>query len=262
MRPNRGRACAVAVTFFCLSGFSATAADPSCPNPAVPLSVLLMPPPKPDSPQTKAELQELQRLQESRTPEQIKHVRDDDHRTLERFLGGIGVKVENLSESARRFFDCIDASVRHSVHEAKNTFDRTRPYRLPHNNLQTLKKLSDRDSASYPSAHATYGADSRNGARGNDPGEKGRHLQTDPGLRLQPYRFGRPFPQRRLRRKCRRGGNCDIAPEQRIVPKRVQGRKGRVAQGCWPCGLATHARRGPVERLTSSQSAACYPASA
>src|SRR6185295_18219059 len=123
MRPNRGRACAVAVTFFCLSSFSATAADPSCPNPAVPLSVLLMPPPKPDSPQTKAELQELQRLQESRTPEQIKHVRDDDHRTLERFLGGIGVKVENLSESARRFFDCIDASVRHSVHEAKNTFD-------------------------------------------------------------------------------------------------------------------------------------------
>ena len=29
-----------------------------------------MPPPKPDSAQTKAELQELQRLQESRTPEQ------------------------------------------------------------------------------------------------------------------------------------------------------------------------------------------------
>jgi acid phosphatase (class A) len=48
--------------------------------------------------------------------------------------------------------------VRHAVHEAKNTFDRTRPYRLPHNHLNTLKKLSDRDSPSYPSAHATYGA--------------------------------------------------------------------------------------------------------
>lgn len=158
MRPNRSRACAVAVAFLCLSGLPATAADPSCPNPVVPLSVLLMPPPKPDSAQTKAELKELQRLQESRTPEQVKHVRDDDRRTLERFLGGIGIKVETLSASANHFFDCIDASVRHSVHEAKSTFDRTRPYRLPHNKLQTLKKLSDRDSASYPSAHATYGA--------------------------------------------------------------------------------------------------------
>ena len=158
MIPSRSRTCAAALALLCLSSFAAVAADPSCPNATVPLAVLLMPPPKPDSAQTKAELQELQRLQESRTPDQVKHVRDDDRRTLERFLGGIGIKVENLSESAQRFFDCIDASVRHSVHEAKSTFDRTRPYRLPHNNLQTLKKLSDRDSASYPSAHATYGA--------------------------------------------------------------------------------------------------------
>ena len=158
MIPSRSRTCAAALALLCLSSFAAVAADPSCPNATVPLAVLLMPPPKPDSAQTKAELQELQRLQESRTPEQVKHVRDDDRRTLERFLGGIGIKVENLSASATRFFDCIDASVRHSVHEAKSTFDRTRPYRLPHNNLQTLKKLSDSDSASYPSAHATYGA--------------------------------------------------------------------------------------------------------
>ena len=112
----------------------------------MPLSALLMPPPKSDSAQTKAELQELLRLQDARTPDQVKHVREDDHRTVERFLGGTGIKVENLSASARRFFDCIDSSVRHSVHEAKNTFDRTRPYRLPHNNLQSLKKLSDRNS--------------------------------------------------------------------------------------------------------------------
>ena len=158
MRLHRRRTCAAALALLCLPSFAAAAADPSCPNPTVPLAVLLMPPPKPDSAQTKAELQELQRLQELRTPDQIKHVRDDDRRTLERFLGGIGIKAEKLSESAQRFFDCIDVAVRNSVHEAKSTFDRTRPYRLPHNNLQTLKKLSDRDSASYPSAHATYGA--------------------------------------------------------------------------------------------------------
>ena len=158
MRANRSWACLAFVAFLALFSLSAAAADPSCPDPAVPLSVLLMPPPKSDSAQTKAELQELLRLQESRTPDQAKHVRDDDHRTLERFLGGIGIKVESLSASANRFFDCIDTSVRHAVHEAKNTFNRTRPYRLPHNNLHTLKKLSDRDSPSYPSAHATYGA--------------------------------------------------------------------------------------------------------
>jgi len=158
MNHNRSRPCAAALVLLCLSGFQATAAEPSCPNPDVPLAGLLMPPPKPDSAQTKAELQELQRLQESRTPDQVKHVREDDRRTIERFLGGIGIKVESLSASARRFFDCIDVSVRHSVHEAKSTFDRTRPYRLPHNNLQALKKMSDSDSASYPSAHATYGA--------------------------------------------------------------------------------------------------------
>ena len=158
MRPNRSWTCLAPLAFLGLFNLPAAAADPSCPDPAVPLSVLLMPPPKSDSAQTKAELQELLRLQEARTPDQVKHVRDDDHRTVERFLEGTGIKLENLSASAKRFFDCIDNSVRHAVHEAKNTFDRTRPYRLPHSNLHTLKKLSDRDSASYPSAHATYGA--------------------------------------------------------------------------------------------------------
>ena len=158
MRLNRSWTFLASLAFVGLFGLPAGAAEPSCTDPAVPLSALLMPPPKHDSAQTKAELQELLRLQESRTPEQIKHVKEDDLRTLERFLGGIGIKVENLSASAKHFFDCIDSSVRHAVHEAKNTFDRTRPYRLPHNNLNTLKKLSDRDSPSYPSAHATYGA--------------------------------------------------------------------------------------------------------
>jgi acid phosphatase (class A) len=158
VRANRSWACLAFVAFLASFSLPAAAADPSGPDPAVPLSVLLMPPPKSDSAQTKAELQELLRLQESRTPDQAKHVRNDNHRTLERSLGGIGIKVESLSASPNRFFDCIDTSVRHEVHEAKNTFNRTRPYRLPHNNLHTLKKLSDRDSPSYPSAHATYGA--------------------------------------------------------------------------------------------------------
>jgi len=133
------------------------AADPSCPDPAVPVAALLMPPPKPDSAQTRAELQELLRLQESRTSQQVEHVKGDDHRTIERFLGGMNIKVGQLSNSAIHFFDCIGAAVEKAVRDAKTTFVRTRPYRLHESRLHTLKKLSDRDSTSYPSGHATYG---------------------------------------------------------------------------------------------------------
>jgi acid phosphatase (class A) len=117
-----------------------------------------MPPPKHDSAQTRAELQELLRLQESRTSQQIEHVKGDDHRTVERFLGGMNIKVGQLSDSAIHFFDCIGAAVEKAVRDAKTTFIRTRPYRLHESKLHTLKKLSDRDSTSYPSGHATYGA--------------------------------------------------------------------------------------------------------
>src|SRR5262245_20503574 len=68
------------------------AADPSCPDPDVRLPVLLMPPPEQDSALTKAELQELRHLQKLRTPEQVARAMDDDRRTVERFLEGMGVK--------------------------------------------------------------------------------------------------------------------------------------------------------------------------
>jgi acid phosphatase (class A) len=159
MKRNRHRLWLAPITFLVLSaGFQpAAAGDPSCTDPAVPLAALLMPPPKHDSAQTRAELQELLRIQESRTPDQVTHAREDDRRTVESFLGGIGVKVEQLSPAANHFFDCIADAVEHAVREAKLTFMRTRPYRLPDNKLHTLKKLSDRDSSSYPSGHATYG---------------------------------------------------------------------------------------------------------
>jgi acid phosphatase (class A) len=156
MKQSRHRVCLVALLPLLLS-LDAVAADPSCPDPAVPVAAILMPPPKQDSAHTKAELQELLRLQEARTSEQVEHVRGDDHRTVQRFLDGMGTKVEDLSDAATRFFDCIGAAVEHAVREAKTTFMRTRPYRLHENKLHTLKKLSDRDSTSYPSGHATYG---------------------------------------------------------------------------------------------------------
>ena len=140
-----------------LVSLQAVAGDQSCHDPAVPVAAILMPPPKHDSAHTKAELQELLRLQEARTSQQVAHVKGDDHRTVERFMGGMGIKFEQLSASAVRFFDCIGTAVEKAVRDAKTTFMRTRPYRLHENKLHTLKRLSDRDSTSYPSGHATYG---------------------------------------------------------------------------------------------------------
>jgi len=147
------------IILICLSfGAPALADDPSCPDAAVRVSVLLMPPPQRDSAQTRAELQELLHLQKSRTPEQVKQAKDDDHRTVERFLAGTGIKLEQLSPAAKHLFDCISSAVREAVHEAKTSFVRTRPYRVEGNKLHVLKTLSDKDSSSYPSGHATYGA--------------------------------------------------------------------------------------------------------
>jgi acid phosphatase (class A) len=158
MNQGRHRVCLLpAALLLLLVGLEFAAADPSCPDPAVPIAALLMAPPKHDSAQTRAELQELLRLQESRTSQQVEHVKGDDHRTVERFLGGMNIKVGHLSEAAIHFFDCIGAAVERAVRDAKTTFIRTRPYRLHEGKLHTLKKLSDHDSTSYPSGHATYG---------------------------------------------------------------------------------------------------------
>jgi acid phosphatase (class A) len=158
MNRNGHRACLLPVALLLLlAGLEIAAADPACPDPAVPVAALLMPPPKHDSAQTRAELQELRRLQESRTSQQVEHVRGDDRRTVERFLGGMNIEVGQLSDAAIHFFDCIGAAVEKAVRDAKTTFMRTRPYRLHENKLHTLKKLSDHDSTSYPSGHATYG---------------------------------------------------------------------------------------------------------
>ena len=158
MNRTRRRVYVLPVAFLLLLvGIELSAADPSCADPAVPVAALLMPPPKHDSAQTRAELQELLRLQALRTSQQVEHVREDDHRTVERFLGGMNIKIGQLSESANHFFDCIGRAVKKSVRDAKTAFMRTRPYRIHDNKLHTLKTLSDRDSTSYPSGHATYG---------------------------------------------------------------------------------------------------------
>ena len=158
MTRNHRRTCVGFVAFFALLvSLQTVAADPACSDPGVRVSALLMPPPKHDSAHTRAELHELLRLQGSRTAQQIEHVKGDDHRSVQRFLGGMGVTIGKLPDPATHFFECLGEAVEKAVREAKMTFMRTRPYRLHASNLHTLRKLSDRDSTSYPSGHATYG---------------------------------------------------------------------------------------------------------
>lgn len=137
----------------------ALGADRACPDidPGVPISLLLLPPPKQDSAETKAELQELRQLEKSRTAKATKHAGGDHERTIQRFLGEIGIKVKDLPPVASHFFECLAETTEQKIDEAKVKFNRTRPYKLPDNHLHILKTVGPDDSPSYPSAHAAYG---------------------------------------------------------------------------------------------------------
>jgi acid phosphatase (class A) len=148
----------VAFAIVILASVPGFAEERSCPKTdSVPLAVLLMPPPDKKSAETKAELRELLTLQNQRTPDQAKHAEQDYKRTIDRFFGEIGIKVDDWPNSAQHFFECVAATAEDAVNEAKTTFRRTRPYKLPHNGLHILKTLKDDDTFSYPSGHATYG---------------------------------------------------------------------------------------------------------
>jgi len=109
------------------------------------------------SAETSAELAELQQLQKASSPDEKTHARGDHERTVARFLGEIGIDVRDLPAPAADFFGCVAETSEAAVAEAKRTFNRTRPYKLPHNDLHPLKTITSDDSASYPSGHATYG---------------------------------------------------------------------------------------------------------
>ena len=158
MTANKYRAGFVFVIVLCLfDGAQAIAAESDCQKPAVPLSALLMPPPRQGSAETNAELRELQRLEKSRTAQQIRHASSDHEQSPARFLGEIGIKVGTLPRFADHFFKCIADIAEDQTAQAKQFFKRPRPYKLPHNGLHPLKKMGDVDSPSYPSGHATYG---------------------------------------------------------------------------------------------------------
>jgi acid phosphatase (class A) len=147
-----------ALSLLALANVSAVGEEASCPEvDAVPLTTLLMPPSPDDSEVSRAELRELQDIQRLRTQEQEDHAGADHERSIDRFLGAIGVKVDARATIARRFFECVAKSAEKDVEAAKLKFSRLRPYKYPESNLRILKEAKNDDSPSYPSGHATYG---------------------------------------------------------------------------------------------------------
>lgn len=137
--------------------FSAFAEDLSCPvPPADPLIKLLSPPPCDSCAETKAELEELQTLQRSRSNSQAKHALADYDISLTRFLDGAEIKFDATAlGKCKPFFDKLAAKTKEAAEHGKSAFCRTRPFNLPESGLTPVQAI--KNTPSYPSGHTTYG---------------------------------------------------------------------------------------------------------
>jgi hypothetical protein len=88
----------------------------------------------------------------------VKHASDDYTRTVERFLAGMSppIVVTNVG-AADHLFECATETTESAITAAKAKFNRTRPYRLPNNDLQILKAIKANDAPSFPSSHSAFG---------------------------------------------------------------------------------------------------------
>jgi acid phosphatase (class A) len=114
------------------------------------------PPPGPDSPATRAELDELLALQATRTHEQVTAARADRKTRIERFYPALGFAAEAPRLPAlERLAERIEDDVRIYIRAAKDRFRRLRPYEIERR-VQTC--IDDvRGDLSFPSGHAAFG---------------------------------------------------------------------------------------------------------
>jgi acid phosphatase (class A) len=158
---NHSRSIAVALALLTgsLAATSVSAQPAPCPKiEPIDLSAVLLAPPCNTCAITRAELAELRVLQTARTPATVQHATGDYTRTVERFLAGMDppIIVDNVG-AADPLFKCINEMSEDAIQAAKAKFQRTRPYKLPDNGLQTLKEIPANDSFSFPSGHANFG---------------------------------------------------------------------------------------------------------
>ncbi len=124
-----------------------------------PLVNLLQPPPCEACEETKAELAELEALEQARTPVEAAHAASDAERTLPRFFEGAGIAFDAAAlKNCEGFFMRRRKEERAAVDAAKDTFCRVRPFLTPNNSLHPVQEAKPDASFSYPSGHAAYGA--------------------------------------------------------------------------------------------------------
>jgi acid phosphatase (class A) len=117
----------------------------------------LPPPPAPDSDLAKAELFELHRIEDARTPAQEEQARSDTKTkdaSIFAAVMGTGFDLKALPATAKLFAD-VRNDEKIAAADAKDYFKRNRPWIVD----PSLKSCSRHDEAqtSYPSGHATMG---------------------------------------------------------------------------------------------------------
>ena len=146
---------------FCLCGAPyAWAKDKECAGRSgLPIVKLLPPPPCGACEETKAEIDELLHLQNTRTEEERKHALADENRSVGRFFEGAGIAYDaSKLEACEGFFKARRDDEKQAVNAIKTTFCRKRPYDADIGKSAKLRPLSHEDSFAYPSGHATYGS--------------------------------------------------------------------------------------------------------
>ena len=124
-------------------------------NPAL----LLPTPPANDSAATMAELAELHRLQEVRTPAEVAHAKADDAEEdifIFRNVLGDAFKRENLPLTAV-LGDNVHANEGVILNQAKTAFKRPRPYQFDATLKPVCKTTTNTSDYSFPSGHGTTG---------------------------------------------------------------------------------------------------------
>ena len=115
------------------------------------------PPGASDSPQTRAELDELLALQATRTAAALEAARADRKKDIRQFYGALGIDPASDPSLGplRDFMDQVESDVGIYVRAAKLRFARSRPYVIESRLKPCTGDLADHQS--YPSGHSSYG---------------------------------------------------------------------------------------------------------
>ncbi len=122
-------------------------------------ATILPTPPANDSWKTIAELAELHRIEQTRTPAEVAQARADEaEESIFLFSGLLGTEFtrEHLPLTAL-LSDRVRGSASVAMSGAKDTFRRPRPYHLDSSLKPVCKTTDDRKNYSYPSGHGVSG---------------------------------------------------------------------------------------------------------